>query len=943
MVDFYVLKEYNFVENVHIMAKKIGVIRRYCVIKEGGRMMKCPNCNNEIDDKSIFCTYCGVKVEKDDSNEITETVSDSNETVNEAAGEQEKEDKTDTDAVDISEIKDSGLQNESVNESAVTVEKKKFNLKFAVAAAVIFVVVAGGCIFGYTKYMNTVLSNKAYSRDYSLIGSGTIAFNYTENIGKGELYSVKNGKGTKIADNVKAGIYNANPVKDFVIYQTNEGTGGKTYIYNNGENKEFSGEFYKYTEDGKYMLYTNDNDLNIYDCDTGMTKKIAAAEGDKSEWICKYDGKNKVVYVLMGDKKRLYKVDMNSEEEGESIESNVESFNIFGLNAYGYKKAESSDYEIKTQNSEESISLDFMNINKIEASVDGETILFTATRDESPESAAVDMGDIIRDERGTEVRGENEYALYAMVEGNEEPIKLLSGPVHDFEYKEDVNKTYVFKEDSVYSIDMPVRTRKNVKDKELYYSALDECEAVKIESDVNEFMVSPDGNTLIAVKNGVSSDSETTTTEATTAESNDGEPKGAFLSVVYAEETTQAPTENATENAASSNATSSVTNTTEAVTETATETTTEERIVGDTVELAVIRGDENKSVDVSASEALLHQYLNVSNDSVVYPLAVNGKVELHIIKDIDRGIDDLDKKDEVLSSNAGLFNFDNVKSEFVYFDKDAKAIVNYTDHKKVNGDKAVDYDLVYVNAGEGFDGYTLAYKKIPDYSTLVGKYKMTGDEVLNNIIIEFTSDHAVNVYSIGEKQGTCKFKINENESNKTSLRVSPELSKSYSPKCNPYYDHSTYTYELQQCNIMNENSLLIHDFDGAYKYKVSNDKTVTLEKLSDEDFNSAIAAQKNTHDNNVAQLNSEKAAAEAAKREQERRDSLDDLAFDYYIYGTYVTSYETLYSWHGYDYSTTYHYNNSHYADVYDYYVDYETGDIWLNTGGNPLDAWVVR
>ena len=43
--------------------------------------MKCPNCNNEIDDKSIFCTYCGVKVEKDDSNEITETVSDSNETV----------------------------------------------------------------------------------------------------------------------------------------------------------------------------------------------------------------------------------------------------------------------------------------------------------------------------------------------------------------------------------------------------------------------------------------------------------------------------------------------------------------------------------------------------------------------------------------------------------------------------------------------------------------------------------------------------------------------------------------------------------------------------------------------------------------------------------------------------------------------------------------------
>lgn len=928
-------------------------------------MMKCPNCNNEIDDKSIFCTYCGVKVKKDDSNETAETASDTNETVNEAAGEQEKEDKADTESVDTSEIKDNELQNESANESAVTVEKKKFNLKFAVAAAVIFVVVAGGCIFGYTKYMNTVLSNKAYSRDYSLIGSGTIAFNYTENIGKGELYSVKNGKGTKIADNVKAEIYNANPVKDFVIYQTNEGTGGKTYIYNNGENKEFSGEFYKYTEDGKYMLYTNDNDLNIYDCDTGMTKKIAAAEGDKSEWICKYDGKNKVVYVLMGDKKRLYKVDMNSEEEGESIESNVESFNIFGLNAYGYKKAESSDYEIKTQNSDESISLDFMNINKIEASVDGETILFTATRDESPESAAVDRGDIIRDERGTEVSGENEYALYVMVEGNEEPIKLLSGPVHDFEYKEDVNKTYVFKEDSVYSIDMPVRTRKNVKDKELYYSALDECEAVKIESDVNEFMVSPDGNTLIAVKNGVSSDSETTTTEATTAESNDGEPKGAFLSVVYAEETTENTsnedvqfelmTDENGEIVTDENGSAMVSPivTTEATTsaeskETVTETTTEERIVGDTVELAVIRGEVKKNVDVSASEALLHQYLNVSNDSVVYPLAVNGKVELHIINDIDKGIEDLDKKDEVLSSNAGLFNFDNVKSEFVYFDKDSKAIVNYTDNKKHNDDKAVDYDLVYLNAGEGFDGYTLAYKKIPDYSDFVGKYKMTGDEVLNNIIIEFTSDHAVNVYAIGEKQGTCKFKINENESNKTSLRVSPELSKSYSPKCNPYYDHSTYTYELQQCNIMNENSLLIHDFDGAYKYKVSNDKTVTLEKLSDEDFNSAIAAQKNTHDNNVAQLNSEKAAAEAAAAEEARRENLRLTAIDYYLGGVYVTSYETLYSNHNYGSATSSTFVSSHFADVYDYYVNYDTGDIWLEVHasgryGGTVSFWVVR
>lgn len=264
--------------------------------------MKCQNCGNEIDDKALFCTYCGSKVAKEEvkQSEVEESVEkdSTDEVVN-------SEEEIATSAEILDEVKPniekaSAEDSESTNEPVK--KSKAINIKLiAIIASIAVVLIAGG-IFGYNKYMNTVLSSKAYNRDYSIVSNETLAFNYVKNINNGELYVVKDGKATKIADNVKPDIYYLNPVKDFVIYQTNEGTGGKNYIYKDGKSTDFDGEFYKYTEDGQYMLYINDSKLIAYNCDTGETKKIANAEGDKNSWQFSYDGKNKIIYVTVGEK-----------------------------------------------------------------------------------------------------------------------------------------------------------------------------------------------------------------------------------------------------------------------------------------------------------------------------------------------------------------------------------------------------------------------------------------------------------------------------------------------------------------------------------------------------------------------------------------------------------------------------------------------------------------
>ncbi len=884
--------------------------------------MKCQNCGNEIDDKALFCTYCGSKVAKEEvkQSEVEESVEkdSTDEVVN-----SEEEIATSAEILDEVEPnteKASAEDSESTNEPVKN--SKAINIKLiAIIASIAVVLIAGG-IFGYNKYMNTVLSSKAYNRDYSIVSNETLAFNYVKNINNGELYVVKDGKATKIADNVKPDIYHLNPVKDFVIYQTNEGTGGKNYIYKDGKSTDFDGEFYKYTEDGQYMLYINDSKLIAYNCDTGETKKIANAEGDKNSWQFSYDGKNKIIYVTVGEKNKLYKANMNDESEAESVVSNVEKFSIFGLNAYGFSKGNGNKYQIMTQNAQDTIALDFTDINSIQASVDGETIIFTGTKDED--------SDIIFNEK--------EYALYAMVEGNEEPIKLLSGPVDNFVYKEDINKIYAYKENSVYSVDLPVKTRKNTKDKELYYNALSQCEAQKVVSDVSRFDISPDGNSIIVVGNNKTTEKSEQQTEAAT-KNNNGEPSGAFLSVVYADEKTVAEkketaTEVQTKNVTKSEATTK---------EPATETTTVERKVGETCELTIIRGDKKKTVDISSSVDLQNQYLRISNNSVVYPLAVNGKVELHIIKNINKSFDNIDKNDEVLTTDAGLFKFDQVKDEFILFDKDKKDFTYYSNGKKT--ETPTDYDLVYVNSGYGFDGRILAYKKTPEYSSFVGKYKFkTDNSVLKSLIVEFTSNQEMKVYAIGAEQATCKIKLDAESSNKTALRISPADGIVFSAACNPYYDHSNYTYKLMDYNLMSSNSLLIADFDNSFKYKLNDDTNLVMEKLSDEDFKKALNSQKATHNNNVAKLNQEKAAAEAAAAEAARKESLRSLALDYYMNGVYVYSSDTLYSWHSRAYSTTTYYINSKSHYVYDYYIDYDNGDIWLLTiSSEGKNLWVVR
>ncbi len=885
--------------------------------------MKCKNCNNEIEDNALFCKYCGTrvseeKVDVDEANEVEEELKESDESATTAE-------------INANVIKENSEETveENVKEkiSVIYRIKKRVNVKIAAIAALAIVILCGAGFFAYTKYINTVISSDIDLRDYKIINKETLAFNYSGNLMTGELYLINNNKGTKIADNVAVDTYYINPVKDFAVYSVKSDENSIVYIYKNGESQEFKGEFYKFTEDGQYMLYIEDNKVCAYDCDTGETRKIASvdSDADTSDWIYQYYDKNKTIYLCLGDNKRIYSLNFEN-EESESLVSNIDNFYVFGLNAYVYKKVGSTYYTIKTQNTDDDAELEFFDINNIQASQDGETILFTATKDEDYD---------------------REYALYAMVEGFEEPIRLLSGPVYNFEYKEDSNRIYVYKEDSLYSIDLMERTIHNKNNKELYYNGLNECEAVKLESEITDFRISPDGKNIAVVKQSSGDEEETTenTTEAPGVIKSVG---GAFLNVVYADEQTTVNNEQTTAVQTAVDDVQSVVNETVQTTEEQTETTTEERKVGATAELVIIRGEEKKSIDVVDSDALNSQYLGLGNNTLVYPLAVNGKVELHIVKNINKGLSDIEKNDEILCTNTGLFKYDNIFDELVYFDKNSTLLVNYEDYKASKADESMDYDLIYLDAGNGFDNYRLAYRKLPDYNSFVGKYKVTGDDaVLNNMIIEFTADKQMKVYSIGEMQGSCSFKINENNSNRTSLRIEPSSGSNFSAKCNPYYDHSDYTHTLLDKTLMTDSALLIADFDGKLKYKVDYTITVGIEKLSDEDFNSAISTQKVTHNQNVTKLNNEKAAAEAAAAEEARREALEELALDYYIYGVYVTSYETLYNSYSRSAVSSRYFTSGGNKTVYDYHIDYDSGDIWLKVKGNYYGRsetyWVLR
>ncbi len=852
--------------------------------------MKCVNCGNEVEDTAVFCKYCGAKIKQADNAGLEEA----------SVLNPEK--------ADVSSDTESSVYEETASAAAVNANvsvKKERTISGKVKALIIGVLLLAilciGAFCVYNLYISKIVSVSVNDRDYKIVSDEKLAFNYVGDLTKGELYIIKNGEGTKIADNVLVDTYYINPNRDVVFYSAlTADNSNKNYLYKNGEAEVFDGSFYKFTEDGKYMLYTDDSKVYMYDCDTGKQKKIASTDNDPSAWKYGYDDKNGIVYLCLSESNRLYRSGMSEEEEAESIATDIESFNVFGSNAYGYKKNGNSDYEIKTQNTEEPVTVDFSDINNIQASQDGTTVLFSGSKDE-----------------GTN----KEYSLYAMIEGVDEPIRLLGGPIYSFVYKEEINKVYALKDETLYSIDLAPRTRKNMSDADEYYAELSECEAVKIESNLSAFKVSPNGENIVAVKTSAADETEDKAADedekTIVSHENKGTPSGSFLSVVYAADEAQ---DNNNENQ-------------------------EERVVGNVVEMVIIKGEEKKSVDVVDSPALCEQYLSVSNDTVLYPLAVNGKVELHIIENIADDLSSAEKDDDVLCSNTGLFKCDNVFDEFVYFDKDNNCIVNYSGGKKLNADKAVDYDLIYIDAGKGFDNYNLAYKKVLDYNEFIGKYRMKGnDESLDDIIIEFTESKEIKVYSIGSEQASCKFNIDDSKSNRTSFSMSPEGSTQFAPLCKPYYNHNDYTYSLVERTIMTDNSLLISDFDGLIKYRISTNENVTLEKLSEDEFNTEIASQQTKHNSNVNTLQSEKKAAEEAAAEEARREALQERAVQYYYNDVYVTSYETLYSWHSRSNATSYTYNNNHKAYVYDYYVDYDNGDIWLETrSAEGRTHWVVR
>jgi hypothetical protein len=140
------------------------------------------------------------------------------------------------------------------------------------------------------------------------------------------------------------------------------------------------------------------------------------------------------------------------------------------------------------------------------------------------------------------------------------------------------------------------------------------------------------------------------------------------------------------------------------------------------------------------------------------------------------------------------------------------------------------------------------------------------------------------------------------------------------------------------------------DFDGSISLCSEYGTTFDLTRLTDDEFTQALANQKDAHNKELNRLSAKKLADEeearrqaAARAEQERRDALDSRARSYYINGVYVSRSDTLYDGHGYGYRNTYNFTYSGTKNVMDYYVNYDTGDIWLEIRANPYNVWVVK
>jgi hypothetical protein len=473
------------------------------------------------------------------------------------------------------------------------------------------------------------------------------------------------------------------------------------------------------------------------------------------------------------------------------------------------------------------------------------------------------------------------------VQGFDEPVRLVKGTDDSsITYKEAENKLYVKKDDNLYVLDLPARTRRNMKNPQIYYDALRECEAVKLVTDISSYDVMEDGKTVVALND-----------EDVGEDINDREPN-----------------------------------------------------------CVIIRDDKAKK--------FVADNIKLINESVVYIVRENDKNAIYRFSDVENA--DLENIEaELICEDSDNTNASDTSkasySAISYFDKtNDKLMYDSGDGAKNVWDKSSDYDVVryYWNVG-GNNLYSCAfYVKTPELSDVVGKYKATLQlsadgmtDGMSDVLMEITEDNEFKVYTIGEEQGSCKLKkVEDGDNDRITVYVKTKSGSDFEPKCAIIYDDTTYTSRKERFTLISDNSYFTVDFDGSVSLDTGDGSTFLLKKLTDDEFTQALDNQKDTHNKNLDILSAKKVADEeeamrqaAARAEQERRNTLDSRARSYYTNGVYVSSSETLYSWHGYSYSTTYTYTYSHTISVSDYYVDYDTGDIWLHTGGNPLDAWVVR
>ena len=201
--------------------------------------MKCPNCGNEIDEKTVFCNHCGTKIDrKEEKQEVQDVEIKEEENINK------------------SEKNDENNVNQKPNNTFNPNEKKKSKAGLIIAIVIIALVLLGGLILGGILLVLGVFANKSVksTADVNKIANEINAISSEE---KSNKTTNKSNSNTTSKNNEKneSEITNLNFSN---MYSNSEFSEGIYVFYNNTYGYIAIGE------DGKYLFTLKDAQYDNY-------------------------------------------------------------------------------------------------------------------------------------------------------------------------------------------------------------------------------------------------------------------------------------------------------------------------------------------------------------------------------------------------------------------------------------------------------------------------------------------------------------------------------------------------------------------------------------------------------------------------------------------------------------------------------------------------------